>query len=446
MVESFRKIDNPWLKTTVYASMGFAISTIVTGAAIGIINPKNKDLNKLGVCSSLLGITVGSFFSYVLKDKEISIKSEPKSTQTLAKVTDETWKDWRNFVVFKKVKESSEITSFYLKPQDEAKIPSFKPGQFLTIQLNIPGIDKPVIRTYSLSDYSPTNQYYRLSIKREPAPKDLDVPPGIASNFMHDCIEEGDIIPAKPPNGRFYLDVEKSTPAVLISNGVGITPMYCMAKACAYENPQRQVYFVHGARNGNFHAFQQEVMGLEKQNPNFRVHYRYSRPQDGDGGNFHSVGYVDIDLIKELADENAEFYLCGSPAFMDSLREGLKEWKVPENKVFFESFSKAPKKSSSESSTVSTTVGEAIETAEIEFAESGKTLTWNQGDGTILEFAEANGINPDFSCRVGVCLTCSCKIQSGEVAYQEEPNGTPDDGEVLICISQPKTEKIVLDI
>ena len=441
MVESFRKIDNPWLKTTVYASMGFAISTILTGAAIGIINPKNRDLNKLGVCSSLLGITAGSVLSYVLKDKETNKKSESESIPAIAKVTDESWQDWRNFVVFKRVKESSEITSFYLKPQDEAKIPSFKPGQFLTIKLDIPGIDKPVIRTYSLSDYSPTNQYYRLSIKREPAPRDLDVPPGIASNFMHDSIQEGDIIPAKPPNGRFYLDVEKSTPVVLISNGVGITPMYCMAKACIFENPQRQVYFVHGARNGNFHAFQQEVMGLSKQNPNLKVHYRYSRPQEVDEENCHSIGYVDIDLIKELAHENAEFYLCGSPAFMDSLRGGLKEWGVPENKVFFESFSKAPKKADSDSTTV-----DGVETAEIEFAQSGKTLTWNKGDGTILEFAEANGINPAFSCRVGVCLTCSCKIQSGEVAYQEEPSGTPDDGEVLICISQPKTEKIVLDI
>ncbi|BAY82413.1 oxidoreductase FAD/NAD(P)-binding subunit [Calothrix parasitica NIES-267] len=442
MVESFKKIENPWLKTTVYASMGFAISTIVTGAVIGFINPKNKDLHKLAVCSSLVGITAGSVLSYVLKDKETSKKSESESNSTIAKVTDESWKDWRDFVVFKKVQESSEITSFYLKLQDEAKIPSFKPGQFLTIQLNIPGIDKPVIRTYSLSDYSPTNQYYRLSIKREPAPKDLDVPPGVASNFMHDSIQEGDIIPAKPPNGRFYLDVEKPTPVVLISNGVGITPMYCMAKACIFENPQRQVYFVHGARNGNFHAFQQEVMGLSKQNPNLKVHYRYSRPQEVDGGNCHSTGYVDIDLIKELAYENAEFYLCGSPAFMDSLRAGLKEWGVADNKVFFESFSKAPKKADSESST---TV-DGVETAEIKFVQSGKTLTWNKGDGTILEFAEANGINPAFSCRVGVCLTCSCKIQEGEVAYLEEPSGTPDDGEVLICISQPKTEKVVLDI
>ncbi|MDY6897980.1 MAG: oxidoreductase, partial [Cyanobacteriota bacterium] len=95
MVESFRRIENPWLKTTVYASMGFAISTILTGAVIGFINPKNKDLNKLAVCSSLLGITAGSVLSYVLKDKEKTRESEAKSTQTIAKVTDRSWQDWR---------------------------------------------------------------------------------------------------------------------------------------------------------------------------------------------------------------------------------------------------------------------------------------------------------------------------------------------------------------
>lgn len=443
MIETIKKIDNPLLKSSVYAGMGFAIATIVSGAVIGLINPKDKEANKFGVYSSLLGAAGGGVLGFVLTGKQTSQSSGEESTQAEDKLKDKSWQDWRNFVVFKKVKESEEITSFYLKPQDEGEIPNFKPGQFLTIKLDIPGQDKPVIRTYSLSDYTYPVEYYRLSIKRELSPRDLDVPPGVASNFIHDCIEEGSIIPAKPPNGKFYLDVEESTPAVLISNGVGITPMISMAKACTIENRNREIYFVHGARNGNFHAFQQAVMALAQQNPNLKIHYRYSRPQDGDGGNCHSIGYVDIDLIKELVEKNAEFYLCGSPAFMDSLRGGLKEWGVPENQVFFESFSKAPKKSASESST---TVDGGVETAEIVFSESGKTLTWNQGDGTILEFAEANGINPAFSCRVGVCLTCSCKIQEGEVAYLEEPSGTPDEGEVLICISQPKTSKVVLDI
>ncbi|MGD1910969.1 MAG: FAD-binding oxidoreductase [Rivularia sp. (in: cyanobacteria)] len=199
MIESINKIDNKLLKSSAYAGVGFAIATIVSGAAIGIISPRDKEVNKFGVYSSLIGGVGGAVLGFVLTGKETSQRDKEKVIQDKSK--DETWQDWRNFVVVRKVEESSEITSFYLNPQDEGEIPIFKPGQFLTIKLEIPGIDKPVIRTYSLSDYSQQNQYYRLSIKRELSPRDLDVPPGVASNFMHDSIEEGSVIPAKPPNG-----------------------------------------------------------------------------------------------------------------------------------------------------------------------------------------------------------------------------------------------------
>jgi ferredoxin len=125
---------------------------------------------------------------------------------------------------------------------------------------------------------------------------------------------------------------------------------------------------------------------------------------------------------------------------MDSLMTGLKELGVPEERIFSESFSKGSK------ATAETKSDGNLESAEIVFAESGKTLTWNKGDGTILEFAEANGINPPYSCRQGICLTCMCQIEEGEVEYTEPPTGTPDDDSVLICISQPKTEKLVLTL
>ncbi len=131
-------------------------------------------------------------------------------------------------------------------------IPNFQPGQFLTIKLSIPGQEKPVIRTYSLSDCLDPWEYYRLSIKRESAPKGLDVRPGVASNFMHDQVNEGSVIPAKPPRGKFVLDVQKSLPAVLISNGVGITPMLSMAKACTQLNSNRSIWFIHGRGMGAF--------------------------------------------------------------------------------------------------------------------------------------------------------------------------------------------------
>ncbi|MBD2778903.1 2Fe-2S iron-sulfur cluster-binding protein [Iningainema tapete] len=438
MLENIRQIKNPILRSAAAASLAFSVVTIVSGVAIGLTHPKDKSAAQIGVYSSLLGTGCGAIFGLFLTSK-----ARLESVTTEVKSNSNVWKDWRNFVVVRKVKESEEITSFYLQPEDKSEIPNFQPGQFLTIKLDIPGKDQPVIRTYSLSDYSEPCTYYRLSIKRE-GPNGLDVSPGVASNFMHDYINEGLVISAKPPNGKFVLDVKKSTPAVLISNGVGITPMISMAKAITLLNRDCPIWFLHGARDGKFHAFRDEVKQLAQQNPKLNVHYCYSRPTSEDEGHYHSIGYVDAALIKRLVRQEAEYFLCGSPSFMESIMQGLKESGVPESRVFFESFGKP--KGASENQQRVATVGEGEEVAEIVFAKSGKTLNWNKSDGSILEFAEANDINPDFSCRVGVCGTCMCKITAGEIDYQEEPTATVEDGSVLICISQPRTSRVVLDI
>lgn len=440
MLESLGRIKNPLVRSLTAAATACSIVTLTAAVVIGVTNAKDKSAYQLGVYSSLLGAGCGAIFGLVNTNKANSKESDPLLSDR--PTNSSNWKDWRNFVVVRKVKETEEITSFYLKPEDQGEIPNFQPGQFLTIKLDIPGQDKPVIRTYSLSDYHEPCEYYRLSIKREPAPKGLDVPLGVASNFMHDRIQEGSVIPAKPPNGKFVLDIQKPIPAVLISNGVGITPMISMAKACTQLNPNRPIWFVHGARDGRFHAFRDEIMAIAQQNPNLHVHFRYSRSRPEDEGHYHSIGYVDTALIKELIGQEAEYFLCGSPSFMDSLRVGLKEWGVPESKVFFESFTKATKVSSQNQPPVAT----QVEQAEIVFAKSGKTLTWKQGDGSILEFAEANDINPPFSCRAGICGTCMCKISAGVVAYQQTPTATTEENSVLICISQPGTSKVVLDV
>lgn len=439
MLESLGRIKNPLVRSIAAAATVGSVITLSAAVVIGVTNAKDKSAYQFGVFSSLFGTASGTIFGLVYTSKA----SGNKSTSDLKTSDNHVWQDWRNFVVVRKVKESEEITSFYLQPEDKGEIPNFQPGHFLTIKLDIPGQDKPVIRTYSLSDYPGNCEYYRLSIKREPAPNGLDVMPGIASNFMHDRIQEGSVILAKPPNGKFVLDVQKSIPAVLISNGVGITPMISMAKACTLLNPTRPIWFIHGARDGNFHAFRDEVTELAEQNPNLNVHFCYSRPTPEDTGKYHSVGYVDAALIQELVGQEAEYFFCGSPSFMQSIMQGLKESGVPDSRVFFESFGK-PMKSVSEKQTQTATGDDNF--AEIVFAKSGKTLTWQPSDGTILEFAEANDINPPFSCRVGVCGTCMCKIREGAVAYQKEPTATTDKSSVLICISRPGTAKLVLDI
>ncbi|MEI6327712.1 MAG: 2Fe-2S iron-sulfur cluster-binding protein [Pseudanabaena sp. ELA645] len=457
MIEDIREISNPLLRAV---TSGVFLSTLVTipvAASLSLFNSnlfnsKNESTNKLIVYASLASTAIGAVGG-IASGKS---KSKSKSIVSTEGVDDSPeWKDWRKFVVDRKVKESDVITSFYLKPVDGGMIPNFTSGQFLTIQLDIPEQPRPVIRTYSLSDYSESSTYYRLSIKREPAPPDTIAPAGIASNFMHDAIHEGSIILAKPPAGKFVLDPLGSEPAVLISNGVGITPMISMAKAVSLLNPQRHIWFLHGARDGSLHAFRDEVNAIATSNPNLHIGYCYSRPSLNDEGNYQHKGYVDVELIKNVVAPEmqklagstvADYFLCGSPAFMDSLRTGLRDWGVPDSKVLFESFAKAKPKKSEPAEGLNQSLTQEHDSIEIVFSKSGKTLNWSPSDSTILEFAEANDIYPDHSCRVGVCGTCACKISEGEVDYESAPTASVDANSVLICISKPKTARVVLDI
>jgi hypothetical protein len=447
MLESLGRIQNPLLRSLTAAATTCSIITFITATAVGISNTKDNAAYRNSLYAALLAGGCGAVFGLVYGDRKTKEQSDQildVSPSVNAQLPE--WKDWRNFVVMRKVKESEEITSFYLQPEDGGKLPDFQPGQFLTIKLDIPGQSRPTIRTYSLSDYAEPLTYYRLSIKREPAPQDLAVPPGLASNFMHDQVQEGSIIPAKPPSGKFVLDLQKSLPVVLISNGVGITPMISMAKACGRSNSDRSIWFLHGARDGRFHAFRDEVLAIAQDNPHLKVHFAYSRPRMEDEGQYHSTGYVDTALVQTLLGQQAaEYFLCGSPAFMQSLREGLKQAGVPESHVFFESFSKASKTTPVPQSVVELTNGKG-DGKQITFSQSGKTLTWSAEYDNILEFAEANDINPPYSCRAGICGTCMCKIREGEVEYQETPTATIDEGSVLICISKPKTATVVLDV
>jgi len=439
MADMLERIPNPLARSLTAALMGASAATILTGGLLGLSNLEAQRVNRLAVYSGMGGAIAGGIFGGLVKPRQPQAAPTPQPQAT-------GWTDWRDFTVVRKVSESQEITSFYLQPNDGQPLPAFKPGQFLTIKLDIPDQSRPVIRTYSLSDYAAAPDTYRLSIKREGAPKDQDVPPGVASTFMHDHIQEGAVILCKPPNGKFVLDVAQSHPAVLISNGVGITPMISMAQAIAIHHPNRPVWFLHGARDGQHHAFREAVLAIAPSDSNFTVHYRYSRPKQEDDGGYHSTGYVDTELVKSLlmpkfGPTDAEYFLCGSPSFMDSLRSGLAEWGVPESQVNFESFSKPVAK------TAAPVAGNgAVSTAKVVFAKSGTTATWTEGDGTLLEFAEEQGLSPDFSCRSGICLTCMCRLEEGEVAYDEPPTGTPDDGQVLICVSKPKTAQVVLEL
>ena len=353
----------------------------------------------------------------------------------------EAWTGWRDFVVRSKYPESAEITSFELEPGDGVALPVFAPGQFLTLELPIPGQLKPVLRTYSLSDYPAPGQpisHYRLSIKREPAPKGLDVPPGLASNFLHDQVAEGSTLRVRPPAGSFVLDTSSQKPIVLISNGVGITPMVAMVKAALNQPSPRPIWFLHGCRNGAFHAFRSEITALAAAHANLHLHIAYSRPVQEDAGHYQREGYVDGALVLSLVNQDADYFLCGSPPFMQGLIAELHGAGIADSAIHFEMFSRTPG-SSANSST---------QAAEITFARSGQSATWASTDAndTLLAFAEAQGLEPPFACRAGVCGTCACRVLEGEVSYVSEPTAAVAKGSALICIARPKGSSLSLEL
>ncbi|MEH7549716.1 NO-inducible flavohemoprotein [Neobacillus vireti] len=246
------------------------------------------------------------------------------------------WSGFRNFVVDRKVTESDVITSFYLKPEDKREIAGFIPGQYISIKLDIDGEKFTHIRQYSLSD-APGKDYYRISIKKEAGTANPD---GMVSNYLHDKVSEGDILKVSAPAGDFILDTNKTTPVVLLSGGVGLTPMMSMLKTVVEVQPGRQVTFVHAAANSNVHALGDEVKELSDLDyVNSYVFYDAPTDEDRLNKRFDVEGYVTREWLKDnVLIEEADFYFCGPVPFMKAINRSLKELGVNEGRIHFEFF------------------------------------------------------------------------------------------------------------
>lgn len=349
------------------------------------------------------------------------------------------WNGYRKFEVFRKVTECDSVCAIYLKPHDGKPLAQFKPGQYLTFQLSVPGRDKPLVRCYSLSDSPHRSDYYRVTVKREGAPPDRpDLPCGVGSSYFTDVVKEGDILDVKAPSGHFYLEMAKSHPVVLIAGGVGVTPMLSMAQAVAASGSKREIWFFYGVRNSREHIHKQELEKLAAENEHIHLHVCYSRPGPSDvkGRDYQHEGRVSIELLKELLpSNNFEYYLCGNGSFMKSLTDGLEAWGVPEKDVHFEAFGPATVKKKA----VELTAGETnfLAKTKVTFKRSGKTIGWDPSVGNLLDLALANGIRIDAGCRAGGCGSCLVAIKSGTVSYLSPPDAAPEDGACLTCICRP---------
>ncbi|KKB72235.1 MULTISPECIES: NO-inducible flavohemoprotein [Bacillus] len=247
------------------------------------------------------------------------------------------WEGYREFRVDQKVKESSLITSFYLKPEDGKPIASYEAGQYLTIKAEIEGEAYTHIRHYSLSD-APGKEYYRISVKREDAHG--DAPAGIVSTYLHQQVQTGDILTFSAPAGDFVIS-STDLPLVLISGGVGITPLLSMLNTTAEQQPNRQVTFIHSAKNSEFHAFKKHVADLAEKNENIRSFVCYEAPSSEDRylQNFDKEGFIDLEWLQSiLPGRDADFYFCGPIPFMKAVNGALKEWGVPKNNIHYEVF------------------------------------------------------------------------------------------------------------
>lgn len=246
------------------------------------------------------------------------------------------WRDWRTFVVQEKRQESEVITSFVLAPSDGRPLADFLPGQYISVAVQVPELGLQQIRQYSLSDM-PNGQTYRISVKREGEPGQ---PAGKVSCLLHDHIEPGDELLVAPPYGTFHIDVDARTPIVLISGGVGLTPMVSMLKT-ALQDPARQVVFVHGARNSRVQAMRNRLRQAERENENFRVIVFYNEPlaEDVEGRDYDHPGLVDVKLIRDqILLPDADYYICGPIPFMRQQHDALENLGIPEARIHYEVF------------------------------------------------------------------------------------------------------------
>jgi ferredoxin-NADP reductase len=321
-------------------------------------------------------------------------------------------------------------------------LPAARPGQYLTVRVQ-PDIEhRSLLRNYSLSG-PPDSGYYRITVKREND--------GAASGYIHDRLAVGDQLDVAAPRGTFILDRTQAA-VLLISAGIGATPVLAMLHALAAEHSEREIWWLHGARSGREHAFAAEAGVLAASLPNARRQVYYSRPgpDDRQGRDFDRPGRLTGSLLAELAPpRDAEAYLCGPDSFMTDISAGLAAIGIHASHIHTEPFGPAPGLTPGITAKPARTphppAGPPGTGPTVQFARSNLAVRWSTDYASVLELAEACDVAVRWSCRTGVCHTCETPIVAGELRYSPDPVEPPAEGSALICCSQPRNE-LVLDL
>ena len=352
------------------------------------------------------------------------------------------WAGFRRLNVTGIEHESDSVISIRLEDPDGERLPAALPGQYLTLRIQPDPEQRSVLRNYSLSG-PPDAGYYRVAVKREPD--------GVASGYLHTRLRVGDQLDIAAPRGTFILD-QTDAPVLLISAGIGATPVLAMLNALASQHAEREIWWLHGARNSRDQSFAAEARQLLASFPNVHTHVCYSRPgpDDVEGRDFDSVGRLTPSLIAELAPpRDAGAYLCGPGPFMDEISAGLAAMGIEAARIHTEPFGPAagltPGIAAAPARKPHPPAGEPGDGPKIEFARSDLVIPWSGDYASLLELAEACDVPVRWSCRTGVCHNCESTLIAGDVEYNPDPVEPPAEGSVLICCSQP-SDDVVLDL
>jgi ferredoxin-NADP reductase/MOSC domain-containing protein YiiM len=339
-------------------------------------------------------------------------------------------------------RESRGAVSVVLEPADDRPLTVPLPGQFVVLRVR-PEADAPqVLRSYSLSDL-PNAGHYRITIKEEPH--------GIVSTFVNAQLQTGDLLDVSAPRGAFILQQE-NRPVVLISAGVGVTPVMAMLHSLAAHASPQQVWWIHGARSGLDHVFARETRDLLAKLPKSRSYIAYSKPEATDrlGIDFDATGRLTVAVLENLGvPHEADFYICGPDAFLKDFTAGLSAWGVTSHCVHTEIFGSAssftPGVNKTPTRAPHVPVGSPGNGPKISFARAGLSVSWEPKFQSLLELAEACDVPVRWACRSGVCHTCESGLISGSVKYDPEPLEPPAAGNLLICCSRPQGD-LAIDI
>jgi ferredoxin-NADP reductase/MOSC domain-containing protein YiiM/ferredoxin len=352
------------------------------------------------------------------------------------------WPGFRQLAVTAIEPESDSVISIRLEDPDGEPLPAAQPGQYLTLRLQPDEDAGSVLRNYSMSG-PPDAGYYRITVKREHD--------GVASGYLHTRLRVGDQLEIGAPRGTFILD-RTQAPVLLISAGIGATPVLAMLHVLAEEHSEREIWWLHGARSSRDHSFGAEVEGLLASFPNVRTHVCYSRPgpNDLEGRDYQKAGRLSAPVLAELEPpRNAEAYLCGPTAFMEEISAALAAIGLDASCIHTEPFGPAPGLTPGIASTPARPphppAGEPGTGPKIEFARSDLAVSWSDDFASLLELAEACDVPVRWSCRTGVCHNCETTLITGSLDYNPDPVEPPGEGNALICCSQPHDD-VVLDL